>query len=93
MLEKHKMDRINELARESKVRALSESEKAEQAVLRAEYLEKFRAGFRAQLEQIEIVDDVRVEMTEDVKIKTTDDNGMEIVDVICIEIKDNVRKN
>ena len=56
MLEKHKMDRINELARASKVRALSEAEKAEQAELRAEYLEKFREGFRAQLEQIEIVD-------------------------------------
>ena len=56
MLEKHKMDRINELARASKARALDENEKAEQAALRAEYLEKFREGFKAQLEQIEIVD-------------------------------------
>ena len=56
ILEKHKMDRINELARASKERALDEGERAEQAALRAEYLEKFREGFRAQLEQIELVD-------------------------------------
>ena len=56
MLEKYKMDRINELARLSKVRPLDDAEKTEQAALRAEYLEKFRAGFKAQLEQIEIVD-------------------------------------
>ena len=56
MLEKQKMDRINELARASKERTLSDAEKTEQAALRAEYLEKFREGFRAQLEQIEIVD-------------------------------------
>ena len=58
MLEKKKIDRINELARASKVRELDESEKAEQAALRKEYLENFRAGFKAQLEQIEIVDGV-----------------------------------
>ena len=50
------MDRINELARASKTRALSDEEKAEQAALRAEYLAKFRESFRAQLEQIELVD-------------------------------------
>ena len=58
MLEKQKMDRINELARASKVRELDEDERAEQADLRAEYIEKFRASFRAQLEQIELVDTV-----------------------------------
>jgi len=57
MLEKHKMDRINELARASKTRALGEDEKAEQAALRAEYLERFRESFREQLSRIEIVDD------------------------------------
>ena len=56
MLEQDKMNRINELARMSKTRPLDENEKAEQAALRAEYLERFRAGFRAQLEQIELVD-------------------------------------
>ncbi|MCL2110893.1 MAG: DUF896 domain-containing protein [Clostridiales bacterium] len=50
------MERINELARAAKVRELDEAERTEQAGLRAEYLAKFREGFRAQLEQIEIVD-------------------------------------
>jgi uncharacterized protein YnzC (UPF0291/DUF896 family) len=58
MLEKHKMNRINELARASKERALRDDEIAEQAALRAEYLEKFRANFRAHLDQIKIVDDI-----------------------------------
>lgn len=57
MLEQHKMDRINELARASKVRDLSDVERAEQAALRAEYLTKFRESFRAQLDRIEIVDE------------------------------------
>lgn len=56
MLEKHKMNRINELARASKTRELDAEELAEQKVLRGEYLAKFRASFRAQLDQIEIVD-------------------------------------
>ena len=57
MLEKHKMNRINELARASKERALDENEKTEQAALRAEYLEEFRANFKAHLDQIKIVDE------------------------------------
>ena len=57
MLDKRKMDRINELARASKERELDEAEKAEQAALRAEYLAKFRESFRTQLENIELVDD------------------------------------
>ena len=57
MLEKHQMDRINELARASKERALSDEEKAEQKTLREEYLKKFRASFRAHLDQIKIVDE------------------------------------
>ena len=57
MLEKEKMNRINELARESKSRELAEHEKAEQHSLRQEYLAKFREVFRGQLENIEIVDE------------------------------------
>lgn len=56
MLEKEKMDRINELARKKKQSGLSETELAEQDALRQEYLAKFRETFRAQLENIEIVD-------------------------------------
>lgn len=48
--------RINELARKSKAEGLTEAEKAEQARLRQEFLKAFRANFRAQLENIEVVD-------------------------------------
>ena len=57
MLEKQKMNRINELARAAKERPLSESELEEQAALRLEYLEAFRSSFKNQLENITIVDD------------------------------------
>jgi uncharacterized protein YnzC (UPF0291/DUF896 family) len=45
-MEKAKIDRINELARLSKTRELTETEKNEQAGLRREYLEEFRRGLR-----------------------------------------------
>ena len=48
--------RINELARKAKAEGLTEAEKEEQAVLRKEWLEKFRANFRSQLDNIELVD-------------------------------------
>lgn len=56
-MEKAKIDRINELARKSKVQELSPEEKEEQYNLRQEYLADFRARFKAQLDNIEIVDD------------------------------------
>jgi uncharacterized protein YnzC (UPF0291/DUF896 family) len=61
MLEKDKMDRINELARKSKKNALCDAEKVEQHNLRQEYLAKFREVFRDHLEHIEIVDDPAIE--------------------------------
>ncbi len=56
-----KMNRINELAKKSKAEGLTDAEKAEQKVLREEYLAKFREGFRQQLENIEVtyVDDIK----------------------------------
>lgn len=47
-MEKEKIDRINELARKKKTVGLTEEELAEQAVLRKEYLD----GWRANMEQI-----------------------------------------
>lgn len=44
------VDRINELARLAKTRALTEEEQKEQASLRAAYLREFRAGMRGTLE-------------------------------------------
>ncbi|MDR0851080.1 MAG: DUF896 domain-containing protein [Clostridiales Family XIII bacterium] len=56
MLEKEKMERINELARKSKMCELCDAEKVEQHSLRQEYLAKFREVFRGHLENIEVVD-------------------------------------
>ncbi|MDD3213074.1 MAG: DUF896 domain-containing protein [Eubacteriales bacterium] len=47
-MEHEKILRINELARLSRERALTDAEKAEQAALRQEYI----AGFRANMEQV-----------------------------------------
>ena len=61
MLTKEKIDRINELARKSKITSLSPEEKEEQAELRKEYLGKFREHFKSHLESIRFVDDDCVE--------------------------------
>lgn len=56
-MNKNAIKRINELYRKSKSeKGLTDSEKQEQAELRAEYLKSIRDNVRAQLENIEIVD-------------------------------------
>lgn len=55
---KELVDRINALAKKSKSEGLTDEEKIEQQKLRERYLKAFRENFRAQLENIEIVDDV-----------------------------------
>ena len=47
-MEKIKVDRINELARISKTRPLSEEEKAEQKALREEYIAEVRNAFKGK---------------------------------------------
>ncbi len=49
-MEKQKIERINFLARESKVRELTPEEKQEQASLRQEYVAEIRLSFGATLE-------------------------------------------
>ena len=44
-MEQAKIERINYLARESKIRELTAAEKEEQAALRQEYVAEFRASF------------------------------------------------
>lgn len=61
MLEKSKLDRINELAGKSKTEGLTAEEKEEQAALRKEYIEKFRENFKGQLKQIKFVEDLSPE--------------------------------
>ena len=63
MLEKEKIDRINELAKKRKEEGLTEEEHKERGALRAEYLKKFREHFRGHLDRIKFVED----MTEEEK--------------------------
>lgn len=51
-----RLARINELARKSKAEGLTADERAEQAELRREYIEAIRANVRAQLNNIDLVD-------------------------------------
>lgn len=53
--DKDKLARINELAKIAKERELTKEELAERDVLRKEFLENFRAGFRQQLDGITVV--------------------------------------
>jgi uncharacterized protein YnzC (UPF0291/DUF896 family) len=49
-LDQKKVDRINFLARKSKSEGLTEEEKAEQQVLRQEYIEDYRRSLRGILD-------------------------------------------
>jgi uncharacterized protein YnzC (UPF0291/DUF896 family) len=49
-LDQKKVDRINFLARKSKSEGLTEEEKAEQQVLRQEYIEDYRRSLRGLLD-------------------------------------------
>ncbi len=56
-MKQEKIDRINELAHKSKSVGLTDAEKEEQAVLRIEYINSFKASLVGQLENTYIVDD------------------------------------
>ena len=51
-----KIDRINELARKKKEVGLTEEEAKEQAILRREYIDGFKASLVSQLENTYIVE-------------------------------------
>ena len=51
------IERINFLAKKAKSEGLTESEKAEQAKLRREYIDSITGNLRAQLENVYIVDE------------------------------------
>ena len=55
-MEQNKIDRINYLARESRVRELTAEEKEEQTALRNEYRTLCKKNLQAQLDNIEFVD-------------------------------------
>lgn len=53
-MEKQKINRINELARKKKTVGLTEAEVREQAALRREYIDGFKANMEAVLESVVI---------------------------------------
>ncbi len=56
-MEKKKIERINELARKSKITELTPEEKAEQQALRDEYRAMFRASFLNTMDNVYVVDE------------------------------------
>ena len=56
MVSDEELARINELAHKKKTVGLTEEERKEQADLRFHFIEDFRARFKAQLDNIELVD-------------------------------------
>lgn len=55
-MDQKKIDRINELARRAKSLPLTESEKAEQATLRREYIDSVVGSLKGQLDNTYIID-------------------------------------
>ena len=53
-MDKSRIDRINELYRESKAEGLSEVEKMEQQILRKEYIDAIKRNLSSQLDNISI---------------------------------------
>lgn len=54
-MDQSKIDRINELARKSKSVGLTDEEKAEQSMLRKEYITLVHNNLRGQLNNIDIL--------------------------------------
>lgn len=65
MLSQDKLNRINQLAKLSKERDLSVDEAEEQKVLRQEYLQNIRKGFKNHIEGLKIVDEAGNDVTPD----------------------------
>jgi len=55
-MEQKKIDRINELAREAKVRPLTEKEIQERDLLRREYIDAVTGSLKSQLDHTYFVD-------------------------------------
>ncbi|MEG0254702.1 MAG: DUF896 family protein [Vagococcus sp.] len=77
MLSKEKLARINELAKKSKTsEGLTETEKKEQAILREEYIQKFRGGMRNHIEGMKVVDTEGNDVTPDKLKEIQKDKGL-----------------
>lgn len=77
MLSKEKLARINELAKKSKTtEGLTTVEKEEQAILREEYIERFRGGMRNHIEGMKVVDTEGNDVTPDKLKEIQKDKGL-----------------
>lgn len=57
-MEQQKLDRISELACKSRTaEGLTDAERAEQMALRQEYIESMKRSLRAQLDNIDVIDE------------------------------------
>ena len=56
-MNKEKINRINELARKSKITGLTQEEKEEQTRLRNEYISNVRSNFVKSIENIVVIDE------------------------------------
>ncbi|MGX7075334.1 DUF896 domain-containing protein [Globicatella sanguinis] len=65
MLSEEKLRRINELSKKKKEHGLTEAELKEQSILREEYLQNLRKGFRNHIEGLKIVDEEGNDVTPD----------------------------
>ncbi|MDT2769049.1 MULTISPECIES: DUF896 domain-containing protein [Globicatella] len=65
MLSEDKLRRINELSKKKKEHGLTDAELKEQSVLREEYLQNLRKGFRNHIEGLKIVDEEGNDVTPD----------------------------
>ncbi|CAG7913846.1 hypothetical protein SSCS72_01642 [Mammaliicoccus sciuri] len=74
MLDKAKIERINELANKKKSEGLTDSEAKEQTKLRAEYLQAFRGNFKNTIENTKIIDPEGNDVTPD-KVKEIQKNN------------------
>ncbi|MCO4322833.1 DUF896 domain-containing protein [Mammaliicoccus sciuri] len=74
MLDKAKIERINELANKKKSEGLTDSEAKEQTKLRAEYLQVFRGNFKNTIENTKIIDPEGNDVTPD-KVKEIQKNN------------------
>ncbi|CAJ1228236.1 MULTISPECIES: DUF896 domain-containing protein [Lactiplantibacillus] len=63
MISKELLNRINELAHKAKAEGLTELEEVERKDLRQKYLKEFRAGFRQQVESLQVFDKQGKEVT------------------------------
>ncbi|WP_171000724.1 DUF896 domain-containing protein [Lactiplantibacillus pingfangensis] len=76
LISKELLSRINELAHKAKEEGLTELEELERKELRQKYLKEFRAGFRQQVEMLQVYDKDGKEVTPEKVRQVQRDRGL-----------------